>query len=379
MNFIKKKFRLFVPKKIIIISEKNITNLSLGIFLQYLFLFFIIIGAGFSLSLIYKNQYYLNVIFSAKSDVQEINRKLDLANLKSQNLLKEKEDVMLKMSKLENNLEEIDFYLNNIGVHNQLSAIYSNKVKKNLDSKNFANKKISSNAKMNPTVSKVYLKTVNRRIFIEKIMDKIGIDLNYLATYDKKFSQIINSLSSSRSNQGGEFIEAKEKLLEESDDIATVEPRNLREEITYVSELEKILHHLPISQPMFQYYISSNFGIRNDPVKNLKAFHSGLDMAGGVKEKVYSTASGTVVTARKYGSYGRMIEIDHGFGFKTRYGHLSKILVKKGERIFKGQNIGIQGSSGRSTGPHLHYEIRYKDKAVNPLKFLNAGKNVHKS
>ena len=99
--------------------------------------------------------------------------------------------------------------------------------------------------------------------------------------------------------------------------------------------------------------------------------HAGLDMAGNVGLKVYATGDGVVTIAQMslYG-YGREIEIDHGFGYTTRYGHLSKILVKKGEKVKRGQLIGELGSTGRSTGPHLHYEVRYHDKAFNPLYYF---------
>jgi murein DD-endopeptidase MepM/ murein hydrolase activator NlpD len=104
--------------------------------------------------------------------------------------------------------------------------------------------------------------------------------------------------------------------------------------------------------------------------------HTGIDFRGDSGDPVHATAAGTVTEAGWSGGYGRMIEVDHGNGFATRYGHLSKIDVKVGQSIKIGQVIGEIGSTGRSTGPHLHYETRIDGDAVNPQKFLHAGEKL---
>ena len=101
-----------------------------------------------------------------------------------------------------------------------------------------------------------------------------------------------------------------------------------------------------------------------------------MDYAGPVGSETKVTASGRIVYASYNGAYGRMIDVDHGNGFVTRYGHLNKIMVRRGMKVVKGQTIGIQGSTGRSTGNHLHYEIRYNGVAINPLPFIKAGQYV---
>ena len=101
--------------------------------------------------------------------------------------------------------------------------------------------------------------------------------------------------------------------------------------------------------------------------------HTGLDMRGDTGEPVHATANGKVTIAGREGGYGNMVEIDHGNGFSTRFGHLSAIDVKVGQTVRTGQVVGKIGSTGRSTGPHLHYETRINDEAVDPQKFLKAG------
>ena len=119
--------------------------------------------------------------------------------------------------------------------------------------------------------------------------------------------------------------------------------------------------------------MSSPFGVRSDPFLGRPALHSGIDLRGDTGEAVHVTANGKVTIAGWEGGYGKMIEVDHGNGLATRYGHLSAIGVKVGQIVRAGQVIGRIGSTGRSTGPHLHYETRINGEATNPQKFLRAG------
>jgi len=118
---------------------------------------------------------------------------------------------------------------------------------------------------------------------------------------------------------------------------------------------------------------SSGFGVRIDPFIGRPAMHTGLDFRGDTGEAIRVTAAGTVVSAGWSGGYGKMVEIDHGNGLATRYGHLSQIDLYVGDKVRIGDIVGRLGSTGRSTGPHLHYETRIDGEAVDPQKFLNAG------
>ena len=139
-------------------------------------------------------------------------------------------------------------------------------------------------------------------------------------------------------------------------------------------KLARSMAALPIRKPVpGELDESSAFGVRLDPFLNRPAMHTGIDFRGAVGEPVRATASGTVTLAGWSGGYGRMVEIDHGNGLATRYGHLSEIEVSVGQSIKIGQTIGRVGSTGRSTGPHLHYETRVNGEAVDPQKFLRAG------
>jgi murein DD-endopeptidase MepM/ murein hydrolase activator NlpD len=118
---------------------------------------------------------------------------------------------------------------------------------------------------------------------------------------------------------------------------------------------------------------TSGFGVRSDPFRGAVAMHPGIDLAGHIGTPIYATADGTVLRAGwNSGGYGNLVEVDHGRGITTRYGHLSAILVRPGDRITRGQQVGRMGSTGRSTGSHLHYEVRIDGRAVNPIPFMKS-------
>ena len=138
--------------------------------------------------------------------------------------------------------------------------------------------------------------------------------------------------------------------------------------------LTRVLVNVPVRRPVGgEIDLSSTFGVRVDPFLRVPAMHTGLDFRGDAGDPIRATAAGKVVSAGWSGGYGKMVEIDHGNGLSTRYGHLSQIDVAVGDSIRIGQVVGRLGSTGRSTGPHLHYETRIDGEAVDPQKFLNAG------
>lgn len=141
-----------------------------------------------------------------------------------------------------------------------------------------------------------------------------------------------------------------------------------------MDRLNRTLAQVPYRKPVVgEVEFTSGFGVRSDPFLGRPAMHTGLDFRAATGDPARVTANGKVVSAGWSGGYGRMVEVDHGNGLSTRYGHLSEINVKVGETVKIGQVIGLVGSTGRSTGPHLHYETRIDGEAVDPQKFLRAG------
>jgi murein DD-endopeptidase MepM/ murein hydrolase activator NlpD len=142
--------------------------------------------------------------------------------------------------------------------------------------------------------------------------------------------------------------------------------------------LDAIAGATPLNPPLaVEYRETSGYGPRVDPFTRRGGFHAGLDMAAFERAPVVATSPGVVSFAGVRSGYGNCVEIDHGHGFKTRYGHLRDIQVVKGERVAIGQRVGSMGSTGRSTGTHLHYEVWYRGMSYDPIKFLRAGAHVH--
>ncbi len=127
---------------------------------------------------------------------------------------------------------------------------------------------------------------------------------------------------------------------------------------------------IPSAMPVTGTEFTSGYGVRSDPFQRRAAMHAGVDLAGPVGTKIYATADGFVKRSQRVNGYGNLVELDHGRGIQTRYGHLSKMLVQPGQRVKCGDLIALMGSTGRSTGSHLHYEVRINGKAVNPVPFM---------
>lgn len=142
------------------------------------------------------------------------------------------------------------------------------------------------------------------------------------------------------------------------------------EDLLLASRLQR--EQKPSGWPVDTGYITSGYGSRTDPFTGLRSAHPGIDFAAAEGTPVLSVASGIVTEAQTENGYGQLVEINHGNGYRTRYGHNSRLLVKPGDRVLKGQQIALMGSTGRSTGPHVHFELVLNGNTVNPAQYLDA-------
>ncbi len=210
---------------------------------------------------------------------------------------------------------------------------------------------------------------------LEKVIAMTGVDkqklVNKVEAQNRTDEDRREKYGRIENGQGGPFDPVKTSVLKERE---TELYFNLKRMMT----LNKVVDTMPLANPMAisNYRQSSGFGTRVDPFRGRLAYHSGVDLAGPQGTRVKTTNKGRVVFTGWKGAYGNCVDIDHGLGFVTRYGHLSKILVKDGQAVKKGDVIAVQGSTGRSTGNHLHYEVRYNNTPLNPNKFLKAGSYV---
>ncbi len=195
---------------------------------------------------------------------------------------------------------------------------------------------------------------------MQRIISMAGLDTN----------QMLSRVGAPPLGRGGPFIE-----------LSATEPASLLE--SQIDELDTrveqwrglrdLIERLPLTAPLDGYQITSTFGGRKDPVSGRPAMHKGNDMIGRSRALILSPAPGKVTFVGWNGGYGKMVEVDHGMGIRTRFAHMRKIYVKRGQEIDFRQRLGQMGSTGRSTGEHLHYEIRVDGISVDPEAFLRAG------
>ncbi|GGD25446.1 M23 family metallopeptidase [Aureimonas glaciei] len=176
--------------------------------------------------------------------------------------------------------------------------------------------------------------------------------------------------TSAEGGEGGPLVEIAET---ERFDVSLAE---LDQALTDLQVLQRRTDRIPLARPVDTLAVSSTFGVRPDPFLGRSAMHTGIDFVAPTGTDVDATASGTVVQAGVNSGYGNLVEVDHGGGLVTRYGHLSQILVNVGDKVKAGAIIGRVGTTGRSTGPHLHYEVRRDGSPIDPSRFLRAGRRI---
>jgi murein DD-endopeptidase MepM/ murein hydrolase activator NlpD len=187
----------------------------------------------------------------------------------------------------------------------------------------------------------------------------------------------INAQSVARSSSyqpeavGGPFIAASASQM--GSPLLASRVEELSQQLETWERLKYQAKRLPVSRPMPpDHEVTSRFGLRKDPFRRKPAMHSGIDFRGPVGSPVHTTAPGVIVKAGRHGGYGKLVEVRHENGVTTRYAHLSMIAVRAGQKVKRGDMIGKLGNTGRSTGPHLHYETRVGGRAIDPLKFWKA-------
>ncbi|MCF6368631.1 M23 family metallopeptidase [Rhizobium halophilum] len=206
-------------------------------------------------------------------------------------------------------------------------------------------------------ISHLTLDAAEKADAIAGIMKRTGVD--------------VDTIVGQENGLGGPFVEPDlGNAFDESLD-------TLDAALTRLEAMRETVRALPYGSPAPGQPITSRYGNRMDPFLGRLALHAGIDFSARIGDAVTSTGAGTVITAGFAGGYGNLVEIDHGHGITTRYGHLSRILVAEGDQVEAGAVIGRAGSTGRSTGPHVHYEVRRDNKTVDPVHFLNAGMKLN--
>ena len=207
------------------------------------------------------------------------------------------------------------------------------------------------------------------KVISSKEVDKLRRIFNEINVPLKNHGLYFNPMANKKESQGGIYIPAKTGLDDKRiNDTITAIYKNVDDFEYY----KAVMARLPLGKPVWSYWVTSQYGTRNDPFKKSKASHKGVDLASRTGTKIQIKAPGKVIKADYANGYGNVIVVDHGNGFETKYAHLNKMYVKKGQTVKYNEVIGEVGSTGRSTGPHLHYEVLYRGVSVNPMPFIKA-------
>lgn len=208
---------------------------------------------------------------------------------------------------------------------------------------------------------------------MEKVLQIAGLDVDQVVAADQRPRR-------GEAGQGGPFIAAGTHAA--NDDLPgnrlKSELSSLDQQLARWESVQSVMQKIPLVAPLTAYAINSSFGKRRDPINGKWSAHYGVDFGAALKSPVLATAPGVVTFAGYQSQYGRVVEIDHGAGITTRFAHLDKTLVKKGDKVTFQQTIALLGNSGRSTGAHLHYEVHFRGKPKNPMNFIKAGRHVFK-
>jgi murein DD-endopeptidase MepM/ murein hydrolase activator NlpD len=254
---------------------------------------------------------------------------------------------------------------------------------------------VVSAAQENPALREENLKLKSELAVIREQLDHISGTLDRVERFDQKLraitllsdpqrnlamgptvAQPLDSTGAGANDANG-FVRAKPgdtpqaltQKLEKLSAEATRQEQSLQELQAYFQEQRSLLASVPSVWPV-RGWVTSDFGSRLDPYTSERVMHAGIDIAGPFGKEIIAPADGTVVFAGLEGGYGNVLVVDHGYGIKTRYGHLASINVKPGEKVKRGDVLAMLGNTGRSTGPHLHYEVRVNGVAQNPRKFI---------
>jgi murein DD-endopeptidase MepM/ murein hydrolase activator NlpD len=375
--------KVFSKKRVVIISEGEIISVPFGPKVQACASFFI---AFTVIWLSYSSGKY----FAYQELISAKDRQLVHTNLTNETL-------QFQVSDLQKNLVRLNQYFEQVKKYDQLNPQGNNgSISMREDSSTESSNVNDELAILDEGVKGVLLdihEKVRERIHtLESVISMTGIGMNTFFKEDPALKRSAARSAATTANVFGENAEQGgqggpfEPISSESDD--TEQPvaelldpvlleQSLDGNLEYLVHLEDLVHRMPFSRPMSgNYFITSGFGHRRDPIRKVYAMHEGVDFVGKYKTRVVSTAPGIITHAAPSGAYGFMVEVNHGHGIVTRYGHMSKILVKEGQKVNRGTVVGLQGSTGRSTGSHLHYEVRFNGKAIDPKKFLEAGTYV---
>jgi murein DD-endopeptidase MepM/ murein hydrolase activator NlpD len=356
---------VFSKRQILFITNRKIRTINLSPLLQIL----IIVGISWIVSLFYSSIQYNKILSQRSEEISRLQAITSYYETEFDNLNEKLDNVSSYMSSVIA-IEDKD--------KDQVQENHSLKLPKAIKTIKISNSEqivISKLELSTQKMSKITSLTNQRLSKIEGILLTAGLKIK---NSDLKIAKSLSFDKEKTLAQGGPYMPLKnfsaiEMALKNLSDFKIIDSVKFSSKIKRLISLEKLIKFIPLARPIQQEYISSGFGPRIDPLTKKMAMHQGIDFVGSKNQKIISPSLGKITKAGKFYDYGNIVEINHGYGIISRYGHLSEVLVKKGQIVKKGDILGLQGSTGRSTGEHLHYEVRHRNITLNPNKFIKAG------
>lgn len=351
----KKLKNFFREKKIIIVSDNNIKIVEINNFSRFIKLLF------------YCWVVVATIYFIINTKIQFIkDKKIDELKVVNSNL----NNNIIHLNYVINDIKGYLYTLNYYDRFDKINVKQINDVEESII-KNNSLISINEYKEILPILDNIERDILNIDGLIKSRIDGIN-ELLKEASLDKEVENIYKVGYQSMNIKENENVILKNSILLNKNNFY-----NLKEKINYLTFLESFLNYIPVTKPINNYYLSSNFGTRIDPFTKEARVHKGIDFAGPYNSVIYAPADGIVEIVSVRGGFGNSIQINHGNNILTEYAHLDRALVKVGDIVKRGDKIAIQGSTGRSTGQHLHWEIKINNKNVDPIKFIKIGEKIY--
>ncbi len=399
--FSRQKVGLLSERRFLIFTKRGPIEISFK--LSHYISLALTVVVGFSSIVYYSIMGISSAIDVAQKDIiTEASANLNVDFLEDKKVRKETISVMNEILKNENNPSNVkndfesnisipnskndkEFYFNNIDVKKHKSNLNSDNIEKEILQKKGQNSK--SKSINNLDHEKLTKKTIENRL-IEDIdqnsfdisppkLDQRVSNFRFISSLDNELynlEKVFEKLEIKLNNPNLIKIKDLKKIIIDENQTGEQFLNIFRQRLNLLSIYKDALEFIPLKPPMEHYYVTSKYGKRKHPVTKKWRFHHGIDLAGTWQENIRVSADGVVTFAGYHGSFGKVIRIKHNYGLATTYGHLSKILVKKGEIVSEGQIIGKMGKTGRVDGAHLHYEISVNGKSKNPAIYFRVGR-----
>lgn len=339
IKFIKNKI---VDRKIVIISDHKVKSVKISARLQYAAIA-VLLAAAIWLPFSLGRVAAYNVV-SSESAV----------------ILDNSKDVRDRLEQMDTDIQVLEEYMSRL--YKDGKFFVNEKSGKQAEKKTNSEKFAELEQRKNKLISYLYSYTQSKSEQVEGILKNVGVNYSKLEAREE-----------AAQNQGGPYFPLSFGDADEEGDKYAKNyhfSEGLVKDMDHLMRLQDIVAEMPFSSPIQTPRITSRFGVRSDPYNKRLAMHSGVDLAGRGNAAVYATAPGVVKKAGREAAYGNTVIIQHANGMTTRYAHLKRMYVKAGQYVERGNVIAMQGSTGRSTGDHLHYEVRFNGKAINPMRFL---------